>query len=146
MLLNIRCVFVHSSLFLLYSTIHDMCLPPLLLLPSLAQAIPASSVISQETTQVWTVTRLNYHYMTEWPGFGPPHAEWPEDRKFKSELSFDVQIPDAKAPNGSYKFTCEAQWEHSVLPESGLMCDEEQDTGQDIGFFVAPCQCASALQ
>jgi hypothetical protein len=45
-------------------------IPLLLLLLPLAFA----SYSSDNDTQSWTITRLDYHYTTEYPGFGPPRT------------------------------------------------------------------------
>ena len=116
----------------------------LLLLPA-ALVRSASLAESSNGIQTWTVTRLDYHYMTEHPGFGPPHTEWPEDRKFASEISFDISIPDGEAPSGSWKYTCEANWEHGVLPDRGSKCVGDQTSGEDVMFWVSPCKCPNGL-
>lgn len=116
------------------------------LLLSAVLAHPASFPASEDDSQTWTVTRLDYHYMTEWPGFGPPHTQWPDDRVFMSEISFGVQIPDVQAPGGTWNVTCEGQWKHSVLPDSDFECFAEQGPREDVVFWVGPCKQMQSTQ
>ncbi|KAF1978001.1 hypothetical protein BU23DRAFT_550122 [Bimuria novae-zelandiae CBS 107.79] len=114
-----------------------------LLLLYVALARPASHVSSEDDNQTWKVTRLDYHYMTEWPGFGPPHTEWPEGRKFNSTISLDVQIPDELAPGSNWVYKCDMNWEHSVLPGISADCIPQsihKHVHDNVAFFVEPWQ------
>ncbi|KAJ4356363.1 uncharacterized protein N0V89_004395 [Didymosphaeria variabile] len=106
-----------------------MQIPPLLSLLPLAVSSPSSD----NDTQTWTITRLDYHYMTEYPGFGPPHMPWPVSAIFNTTLSFDVSIPDATAPHGSWIATCELGWEHASLPGTFVACREQKGEAEDEG-------------
>ncbi|KAF2447230.1 hypothetical protein P171DRAFT_483278 [Karstenula rhodostoma CBS 690.94] len=60
-----------------------MHLSLLLFLSPLAIASPSSS----NDTQTWTITRLDYHYMTDDPGFGPPRTQRPGTRRRVSDTA-----------------------------------------------------------
>ncbi|KAJ4297572.1 hypothetical protein N0V90_005465 [Kalmusia sp. IMI 367209] len=91
-----------------------------IVLPFLVPVAICLPTSSSADTETWTVTRLDYHYMTAWPGFGPPHMPWPPESYFNSTISLDVQIPNGSRAN--WTVTCETSWPNGTLPTGGFGC------------------------
>lgn len=75
---------------------------------------------------------------------------WPAGSAFNTTISFDVSVPDAMAPNGSWQAACDLSWNHTALPGTSTLGEcvgvgYEGDTDTfgtgDVYFGIGKCRC-----
>ncbi|KAF2258258.1 hypothetical protein CC78DRAFT_587365 [Lojkania enalia] len=86
-------------------------------LPSFATPLPFHQVYYNAMKDVWKISDLNLHFMTEYTGL--PNNVWPDGMKFPSSIVFGINMLDAN-------YTCTTTWPKGLLPNSTAVCAEKE--------------------